>query len=263
MPWVWPALLAVVAAVAIAVTRRQRRRIGELAEEAGRLRALAKERAERVSILSHEIRTPLALVKGAGELLVDGAPGPLTDRQRQFLTTITENTQRMIAMAEDLLTDARLEATLFDIHITRTDLRVLVRQTVRELRRVQATEIRLDNRGAPLIVPVDRQLMRQAVNNLVTNAVRHAQGEYVEVRVTAGDASALIAVSDNGTGMSAADRAGLFAPFETGSSPRPGTGLGMLITQRIIDLHGGRVFVDTLTGRGTSIYLSLPLSEDT
>lgn len=264
MPWVWPALLAavVVATVAIPVIRHQRRRLDELGEEAGRLRALAKERAERVSVLSHELRTPLALVKGAGELLADGAPGPLTDRQRQFLTTITDNTQRMIGMAEDLLTDARLEATLFDIRITRTDLRALVRQTVRELRRVQDTEIRLDNRGAPLLVPVDRQLMRQAIDNLVTNAVRHAQGEYVEVRVTAGDASVLIAVSDNGTGISPADRARLFAAFQTGSSPSPGTGLGMLITHRIVDLHGGRIFVDTLAGRGTTIYLSLPLPEE-
>jgi len=262
----WLLALAVVGVVAgagasIETLRRRRHRLGDLAHEAGRLREMAKERARRVSVLSHEIRTPLALVKGAAELLTDGAPGPLTDRQAQFLATITQNTQRVIDMAEDLLTEARLEATLFDVRITRTDLRALVRDTVRELRRVQPTEIRLDSRGAPLPVAVDRQLMRQAIYNLVNNAVRHAQSEYVEVRVTAGDASVLVAVSDNGSGMSEQDRARLFAPFDTGSSPRPGTGLGMAITQRIVDLHDGRIFVDTTAGRGTTIFLSLPLPE--
>jgi len=260
----WVLTIAVVAVVTgagagVSLLRRERGRRRDLAHEAGRLREMAKERAERVSVLSHEIRTPLALVKGAAELLTDGAPGPLTERQEQFLATITQNSERVIDMAENLLTEARLEATLFDVHITRTDLRALVRETVRELRRVQPTEIRLDNRGAPLPVAVDRQLMRQAIYNLVNNAVRHAQSEHVEVRVTAGDASVLLAVSDDGSGMSEQDRARLFAPFATGSSPQPGTGLGMAITQRIADLHGGRIFVDTATGRGTTIFLSLPL----
>ncbi|MBC7291553.1 MAG: HAMP domain-containing histidine kinase, partial [Actinotalea sp.] len=236
-------LAGLVALVAWWATRALRS-LRDSRHEAERLRDLAKERAQRTSVLSHEIRTPLALVKGAGELLAEETPGPLNDRQRQFLATITQNVQQVIDMAEDLLVEARMEATLFDVHLTTTDLRVLVRQTVRELRRLHSVPILLDSRGAPLMVPVDRNLMRQAIWNLVNNAARHAgEGVSITVRLVGGDETVLLSVSDDGSGMTPQERAALFTPFATGSTRRPGAGLGMMITQRIVELHGGRMFV--------------------
>lgn len=259
--WDWAviALLGVATFVVLHI-RRLHQRLEAAREEAERLRDLAKARAARSSVLSHEIRTPLALVKGAAELLAEETPGPLNDRQRQFVETITQNTHDMIAMAEDLLTTARLEAQLFKIHLERSDLRSLVRQTVREMRRVHPGQILLDSQGAPLWMRVDPNLIRQVIWNLVNNSARHGGADVtITVRITVGDDDVLVSVSDDGPGMSAEAQENLFVPFAIGAESRAGTGLGMVITKEIVSLHGGRIFVDSAARRGTIILLSLPL----
>lgn len=259
----WVLAAAAVALGASAITgwaraRTLRRRLEASRHEAERLRSLAQARASRSSVLSHEIRTPLALVKGAAELLAEQTPGPLNERQRQFVDTITQNCQSMIAMAEDLLITARLEAQLFELHVERTDLRALVRQTVREMRRVHPGRILLDSRGAPLWLDIDRNLIRQVIWNLVNNAARHGgAGVVIVVRITEGDHDVLVSVSDDGPGMTPEERDNLFVPFSTGARTS-GTGLGMVITREIVDLHGGRIFVDTAARVGTVVLLSLP-----
>ncbi|GHG49249.1 hypothetical protein GCM10011331_11640 [Flavimobilis marinus] len=259
--WVLAAATVALGASAIAGwarARTLRRRLEASRHEAERLRSLAQARASRSSVLSHEIRTPLALVKGAAELLAEQTPGPLNDRQRQFVDTITQNCQSMIAMAEDLLITARLEAQLFELHVERTDLRALVRQTVREMRRVHPGRILLDSRGAPLWLDIDRNLIRQVIWNLVNNAARHGgEGVVIVVRITEGDHDVLVSVSDDGPGMTPEERENLFVPFGVGARTS-GTGLGMVITREIVDLHGGRIFVDTAARVGTVVLLSLP-----
>lgn len=262
--WVIPAVAAGLTLIGVAVsarTARLRRSLRDIGQEAERLRELARERAERTSVLSHEIRTPLALVRGAGELLAEQTPGPLNVRQQQFVSTITDNTQQMIDMAEALLVEARLEAALFELHLVTTDLRGLVRQTVRELRRVHTTPILLDSRGVPLLLSLDRGLMRQAIWNLVNNAVKHAgPGVTITVRLTGGDGTALLSVSDDGRGMSAQRSAELLDTTTRRDTSSSGTGLGIMITRKIVALHGGRMFVDAVPQRGTTILLSLLLN---
>ena len=141
----------------------------------------------------------------------------------------------------------------------RVEIRGLVRDNVAQMRRFHSANIRLDNHGAPIHVRVDPRLMGQAIANVVNNAARHA-GEGVSILVAVADSEddVTISVSDNGAGMSAEERERLFVPFATGGSVRPGTGLGMMITQKIVELHGGRVLVDTIATRGTTFYLTLP-----
>lgn len=259
--WAWCALAAVAIALPVIAVRRGHATNRVLRQEVARLQGLAQRRAERSSVLSHEIRTPLTMVKGAGELLAEGTPGPLTDRQREFVTTIVDNCQQMIALAEDFLTDARIESQLFELNAELIDLRSLARSTVRDLRRVHAATILLDSRGAPLDVVVDRGLMRQALWNLVNNAARHGgEGVTITVKLAAGDEDVLCSVSDDGRGMTPEERAELFTPFAVGMSHRPGTGLGMMITERIVELHGGRMFVDTVARRGTTVLFTVPLA---
>ncbi|MGP7959228.1 sensor histidine kinase [Sanguibacter sp. A247] len=263
--WTWALVAAcVLLAATLAFTvRRLRSGRADLAvtrHEAERLRTLARARAERSSVLSHEIRTPLTLVQGAAELLAEETPGPLNDHQRRFVDTIVDNCGQMIAMAEDLLTAARLEARLFELHLERTDVRALARQTVREMRRMHGVTVLLDSRGAPLWLDLDRNLVRQALWNLVNNAARHSGAEVtITVRITVGDDDVLVSVADDGPGMTAAERDTLFLPFVVGGGPGRGTGLGMMITKEIVELHGGRIFVDTATRAGTVVLLTLPL----
>lgn len=254
------ALLAALLGLTVQRLRSARADLAVTRHEAERLRTLARARAERSSVLSHEIRTPLTLVQGAAELLAEETPGPLNDRQRRFVDTILDNCGQMIAMAEDLLTAARLEARLFELHLEHTDLRALARQTVREMRRMHGVTVLLDSRGAPLWLDLDRNLVRQALWNLVNNAARHSGAEVtITVRITVGDDDVLVSVADDGPGMTAAERETLFLPFVVGGGPGRGTGLGMMITKEIIELHGGRIFVDTATRAGTIVLLTLPL----
>lgn len=258
------ALILAVAAIALAILlRRERSQHQVRAVEAERLRELAKARASRISTLSHEIRTPLALIKGAGELLADESPGPLTTAQARFVGTITSNCQQLVEMAESLLSQARLEANLFELRLEQVDLRSLVRVTVRELRRLHPGRLQLDDHGPALIAHADPRLLREVLWNLINNALRHAGADaLVTVRVIEGEGEAIISVVDDGRGMDSAERTQLFEPLKVGGSERPGTGLGMSITEDIVDLHGGRILVDTAARRGTVIYVTLPLREE-
>ena len=258
------ALILAVAAIALAILlRRERSQHQARAVEAERLRELAKARASRISTLSHEIRTPLALIKGAGELLADESPGPLTTAQARFVGTITSNCQQLVEMAESLLSQARLEANLFELRLEQVDLRSLVRVTVRELRRLHPGRLQLDDHGPALIAHADPRLLREVLWNLINNALRHAGADaLVTVRVIEGEGEAIISVVDDGRGMDASERSHLFEPLKVGSSEKPGTGLGMSITEDIVDLHGGRILVDTAARRGTVIYVTLPLREE-
>lgn len=240
-----------------------RRELADARSETEHLRELVKKRVERPNVFSHEVRTPLTLIKGAAELLAEETPGPLNDRQREFVGTIATNADQVISLAQDLLTEARLDSPLFDLHLDRLDLRKLVRQTVRDARRVHANPIRLDNTGAPLLLLADRALLGQALWNLLNNACRHAgAGATIAVSVSRGEGQAILAVSDDGAGMTPEERQGLFVPF-AGNAEKGGTGLGMMITERIITQHEGHLLVDTIPGRGTTVFITLPLAERT
>ena len=250
------ALTLIVCAVLLARSQCSLQRTrGELA----RLRAFHEERMRRPNVLSHELRTPLTVVRGAAELLLDESAGPLNPDQKRFVQTIAENSNQVIEMASDLLAEASLESELFNLRLEWTEMRQLVRRCVAQLRRVHTASIRMDNHGAPLRIQVDPRLMGQAVTNVVNNAARHAgEGVSILVRVTESDETVTVSVSDDGAGMPPQDRALLFTPFATGGSRRPGTGLGMMITQRIVELHGGRILVDTISRKGTTVFLTLP-----
>lgn len=259
--WTLVAALALLSVTLAALLLRDRRRLASSHAETQQVRSLVRERVERPNIFSHEVRTPLTLIRGAAELLAEETPGPLTERQREFVTTISANAQQVITLAQNMLTEARIDAQLFELTLQEFDLRRLVRETVRDARRVHPSAIRLENAGAPLMALADRALLGQALWNLVNNACRHAGDEAtVTVSASRGEGQAIISVSDDGSGMSDAERAGLFVPFAT-ESDSGGTGLGMMITDRIVAQHGGRLLVDTIPGRGTTVFFTIPLRE--
>lgn len=220
---------------------------------------VAEPGAERSSarLLSHEIRTPLTLVKGAADLLAEETPGPLTAAQRYFVDTIVDNTSLVVGMAEDFLLEARLEGGTPTLDLASVDIRELVRETVLELRRIRDADLNLDSRGEPLVLEVDRAMIRQVLWNLLNNAVRHAgPGAEVTVRVESTSEGATITVADDGEGISPDQREELFSAHSSGHPQ--GTGLGMGVIRRIVDAHGGRVVVDSLVRRGTRILIVLP-----
>lgn len=225
------------------------------------LHRLEARRADQVSVLSHEIRTPLAVILGSAELLAEQAPGPLTERQSVFIRRILDNATRMQSLAEQLLMQARIEAGLFEVHPATVDIRALMRSVVEDLAQVAEVPIVLDTLGAPVRAYIDAQLIRQVVTNLIMNAVHSdPHSSRVEVRVVAGDDQVMVSVSDGGTGMTDHQRDRLFRRFSSGQPLGNGTGIGLFISQQLIEMHGGRIFVDTISGKGTTMMFTLPLT---
>jgi two-component system OmpR family sensor kinase len=250
-------LAAVLAGIG-GLTQLLRARRRDLAQ-ISRLRALASRRADQVSMLSHEVRTPLAVIQGSAELLAEEAPGPLLPRQKMFVSRILDNATRTHSLAEQLLMQARLESDQFRMNVTDVDLRALMRTVVQELNPLTGVPIMLHTPGAPVRAHADPALIRIVVNNLIMNAARSAPGSRsIEVRVTAAEDNVLVAVSDGGTGMTENQRDKLFARFASGRPLGNGTGIGLFISQQLIELHGGRIFVDTITGKGTTMMFTVP-----
>lgn len=262
LAWTLVAVLTVALGAMAVVAFRARTALTASRAEAAHLRELVKKKVERPNVFSHEVRTPLTLIKGAAELLAEETPGPLTPRQHEFVHTIAVQAEQVIALAEDLLTEAKIDAQLFDLRLERVDLKALVRETVRDARRLHHTPIALADQPGPLLLMADRKLLGQALWNLVNNACRHAGPDArVSVSVSESEGQAIVAVTDDGGGMSPEERGTMFESFTVGRE-QPGTGLGMMITERIVAQHGGRLLVDTVEGRGTTVYFTIPVERE-
>ena len=246
----------------LALLVRAQHELKRVLAEKEQLRQMHQDYIAGPAVLSHELRTPLTVVRGAAELLADGSAGPMNEMQLKFAKTIAENSNQVIEMAEDMLAEIRMESDLFNLRLKRVEMRELVRHNVAQLRRFHSAPIRLENHGAPIHMSVDPRLMGQAIANVINNAARHAgEGVSILVSVQDSDEDVTIAVVDDGRGMTPEEKERLFIPFDTGGSLRPGTGLGMMLTQKILRLHGGTILVDTIASKGTTFYLTIPRSQ--
>ena len=261
----WPIGLLVISAVfaiSIALLAYIVWRESTQQPEIARLRRIAEVRADRMAALSHEVRTPLALIKGATDLVLEGNPGPLTTQQETFLKTISQNCEHIIALAEDMLTQARIDAGLFKLRLVPVDLKALAWEAVRAIRLLTASREQIIHLNCPQVmdhVQADPRLLQQALSNLLQNASRHtSQGGYIYVTISNNDVATIVSVTDNGAGMSEEARRNLFQKFASGRPLGDGTGLGLVITKQIIEMHGGQIMVDTSLGRGTTFLFTLP-----
>ncbi len=224
------------------------------------LKRKVETRSDRLSMLSHEVRTPLALIQASVELILDGAPGPLTEQQRTFVENVDENARHITTLAENMLTQSKLESGLFNPVLQPVDVRDVVRTVVANMRIFTARREQSIQTYYPQVLPrvhADRVLLQQALTNLAQNAIRHTSpGGRIIISVARNDLGLLISVTDDGAGMSVKHRQQLFRRFATSGE---GTGLGLVIVKKIIELHGGQVYVDTSLGRGTTFFLTLPL----
>ncbi len=250
------------ACITTALAWQHERECGTRAE----LEKTVQVRSDRLSMLSHEIRTPLTLMRASLELLFDESAGPLTEQQRTFLETIFQNEKRIDTLAQNLLTQARLESGVFSPKTQPVDLRRIVRLVVNDLRILieqRSQQIRTYYPQVLPPVPADPALIRQVLINLIQNASRHtSEGGRIIVSIARNDRNLLVSVTDDGAGMGLEHRRQLFRRFSTsGANSGEGTGLGLVIVKQIVERHGGQVYVDTLLGRGTSFYFTLPLDK--
>jgi hypothetical protein len=217
--------------------------------------------------MSHELRTPLNAIIGFSELTRDAAFGPLSDRYREYAQDINAAGQHLLEVISDLLDMARMEAGKLQLQESEFDLTELVEETYRLILRDAAKSGLALTMDIPPEMPLllaDRLRLKQILLNLLSNAVKFTrQGGRINLfAVQAPDDSLLISVADTGIGMSAAEKERALQPFEQidNSMHRQadGVGLGLPLTKALIELHGGRLEIETVPGAGTTARIWFP-----
>ena len=238
--------------------------------EAELLRTLAREkelgqlRSNFVSVVSHEFRTPLGIIQSSAEILEDYLEQLEPAERNEHLRSIRNNTRRMAGLMEEVLLIGSLEAGKMEFKVTALELRAFLRRLVDEV--LSATgrrcPIKLLLHEIPTQIQADGRLLRHIFTNLLTNAVKYSDaGQVVLVEIGCDDGEIVCVVRDQGIGIPEADQEWLFSAFYRGRnvSDRPGTGLGLVIVKRCVDLHGGKITVESSPGEGTTVTVTLPI----
>ena len=232
--------------------------------------SLDRLKSQLLANVSHELRTPLVSIKGYNELLLRGALGPLTPRQKRGLEIAGANTERLIELIESLLDFARREEERLELHSERFDVRLAVEDAVRALaERISSRRLVLSvELGAQqLYVHGDRARLAQVFRALVGNAEKFSDprdGEPKEIVVSAvGDRQFVeVSVTDRGIGIPKEAHAKIFDRFyqvDASSTRRfGGAGLGLALAKELVTLHGGEIRVDSVEGRGSTFTVRLP-----
>jgi signal transduction histidine kinase len=226
--------------------------------------AANRAKNEFLSRMSHELRTPLNAVLGFAQLMGLDAAAPLADVQQRRLALICQSGEHLLAMIDDLLDLTSIEAGRLPLAPQAIDLRPLADDA---LAMVQAAAVRPDLalacEGSGLQAWADRTRLRQVLINLLSNAVKYNRpGGRVLVRLLQADGQAVLQVHDTGLGLTEAECAQLFEPFNRlgqAQGPVEGTGIGLTITHHLVRLMGGHITVQSTPGTGSCFAVHLPM----
>jgi signal transduction histidine kinase len=235
------------------------------------LRHLDEMKSAFVSIAAHELRTPLASITGYLEVLLDGDVGALLPQQADYLRIIESSAWRLLHITNQLLDTTRIEAGRIELLLQPADLVRLVESVAEEQApRIDARQQRITLRaevGLPRAL-CDVARAAQVLGNLLDNANKYSpHGATITISLTrsAEEGFIEVAVADEGIGISAEDCAGLFHPFWRAGAAAltgaPGAGLGLYIARSLVELHGGRIWLDSVVGRGSTFYVTFPSAD--
>jgi len=242
--------------------------------EAELLRSLAREKelsqlkTNFVSMISHEFRTPLGIILSSAEILDEYLDQLTPQERREQLQSIQKNSRRMAGLMEEALLLGRFEAGKMDFKPAPLDLRLFSQRLVDEVHSATDRQcpVQFSAGACPGLAHADDRLLRHIFTNLLTNAVKYSQpGAPVEFLVTAQGPHAVCVVRDRGIGIPESDREWLFEAFHRGRNvgERNGTGLGLTIVKRCVELHGGKIKIDSKVGEGTTVTVTLPVFSHT
>lgn len=239
-----------------------------LREEVSRraLEEVSHLKTEFISLVSHELRTPLTSIQGYIRLLLAGRTGELSEIQKEFLGTASRNTDRLVALVDDLLDISRIESGRLELVLEPLNPAEIINSEVESMRRqADDRQISIVADIAPALprVKADTHRLGQIVSNLLSNAVKYSP-EKTTVKVTAQQVgkNVLVKVIDSGIGIAPEDRHRLFERFFRGDSDTVratwGTGLGLAITHHLVEMHGGKIWVESEKGHGSTFSFSIP-----
>jgi two-component system cell cycle sensor histidine kinase PleC len=229
----------------------------------------ARSKANFLANMSHELRTPLNAVIGFAEILAGGSAGTLTPQQTEYLGDIRSSGKHLLGVINDILDISKADAGKINLQEEEIELAELIRSTARLMQasaRGKGLELRTEipEALAHILVAIDVRRFRQVLLNLLSNAIKFtpSPGKVIISLETAVQNGLIVAVSDTGIGIADQDQSKVFSPFEQADSSLSrrfeGTGLGLALVKALIDLHHGKVDLESAPGVGTRVTIWLP-----
>jgi len=230
-----------------------------------RLQELEQLKSDFLSVVSHELRTPLTSIKASTILMLSQPLDEISDTEAKLLRNIDRNTDRLNGLVSDLLDVTKLQNGRIKLTLQPLNLAEVIQDVVASMRpltdrRGQQLQVQLLTELSPLLA--DRRRLEQILTNLISNANRYTQqGGEIRVIVSYNQDSITVAISDNGPGIDSAEHELIFERFYRSTSSqasKTGTGLGLTIARSLVELHGGKIWVDSAPGKGSSFFFTLP-----
>jgi signal transduction histidine kinase/CheY-like chemotaxis protein len=238
----------------------------EIRRTAERLRELDRLKTQFLANMSHELRTPLNSIIGFSRVILKGIDGPLTDVQRTDLQAIYDSGQHLLSLINNILDLSKIEAGRMEIIFEDVDLREIIEGVMSTaVALVKGKPIELRQSIAPDLPMVrgDPRRIRQVLVNLVGNATKFTEEGFIHVQAKANPTEVTITVADSGTGIEPDKLETVFEPFtqvDASTTRRAGgTGLGLSITRHFVEMHSGRIWVESTPGEGSTFYITLPV----
>jgi signal transduction histidine kinase len=251
-----------------AIAMQNARLFAELQCANRELQALSDAKTEFVSIVAHELRAPMTSIKGYVDLILEDEE--IAEDIRDFLLVVQENTDRLAKLVADLLDVSRIEAGRISLSFQPVCLPdivdVVVSTSAAEVQEKQLA-VTVDLPDDLPLVWGDQDRVTQILTNLMNNAVKYTpEGEVRVSGQTNGDGYVQVAVTDTGIGIAPADQLQLFEKFFRADHPLvrrvPGTGLGLSIVKSLVEVHGGRIWVESQLDEGSTFYFTLPIAPE-
>jgi signal transduction histidine kinase len=239
----------------------------ELQEKTRQLEIAGRHKSEFLASMSHELRTPLNAVIGFSDVLLERMFGDLNERQEEYVRDIRDSGRHLLELINEILDLSKVEAGRMELEVAPLSLPDLLEHglaMVREHATRHRLTVTLDVAPEVGIVYADGLKLKQVVLNLLTNAVKFTpDGGSVHVEARIGGGEAQVTVRDTGIGIAEADQERIFEAFQRGDraarTSAEGTGLGLTLSRRIVELHGGRIWMTSAPGAGSTFGFAIPV----
>jgi GAF domain-containing protein len=239
----------------------------EIADKSAQLEAASRHKSEFLANMSHELRTPLNAIIGFSEVLGERMFGELNDKQAEYMKDIHASGQHLLSLINDILDLSKIEAGRMELEVSDFDLPSAIENALILVReRAGRRGIALGSAIDPTLGAIrgDERKVKQVLLNLLSNALKFTpEGGRIDVRAATNDGMAELSVTDTGVGIAPEDQAVIFEEFrQVGAADKrvEGTGLGLALSRKFIELHGGRIWVTSQVGAGSTFAFTLPVT---
>jgi len=239
----------------------------EIGEKSRQLEVASQHKSQFLANMSHELRTPLNAILGYTELILDEIYGETPEKMRSVLERVQRNGKHLLGLINDVLDLSKIEAGQFTLTLVEYSVKDVVHNVfsaVESLANEKKLALRVE---MPKNLPVgrgDERRLTQVLLNLVGNAIKFTDEGEVSVKASANNGAYMVSVCDTGPGISTADQGKLFQDFQqadnSATKKKGGTGLGLAISRRIIEMHGGRIWVESSLGHGSTFAFTVPVT---